>query len=281
MGIFKKEDFSPQPPHFWGKDGWGIEVWEKATMGELKQEDPLGGYHNNLSEKGWRLRRARWQWWRDWDRYRQQHQQDPIVDWMRGGREKEEKVCGVSSQRMVLPLPEKRERMGTGVPSSLKHAKFQVPLGHPRRYWRVECSWVTRSSGVRSSWRPKSGGIRTYLKPKWAHLSAYRGGGKGPKAKPLDIPAVRGREEDAHPAFHPGDGTASVLEENRKMWRPESQILKRVSGRNRSHCQILLISEGRRRFKTDYWSWQHGGHRWSWKEEFSWRREIKVWLEWI
>lgn len=33
---------------------------------------------------------------------------------------------------MVLPLPEKRERMGTGVPSSLKHVKFQVPLGHPR-----------------------------------------------------------------------------------------------------------------------------------------------------
>lgn len=79
VDIFKKEDFSPQPPHFWGKDGQGIEVWEKATTGELKQEDPLGGYHNNLSEKGWQLRRAQWQWWRDWDMYRQ-HQQDPIVD---------------------------------------------------------------------------------------------------------------------------------------------------------------------------------------------------------
>lgn len=56
VDIFKKEDFSPQPPHFWGKDGQGIEVWEKATTGELKQEDPLGGYHNNLSEKGWQLR---------------------------------------------------------------------------------------------------------------------------------------------------------------------------------------------------------------------------------
>lgn len=102
---------------------------------------------------------------------------------------------------------------------------------------------------MRSSWRPKSGGIRTYLKPKWAHLSAYRGEGKGPKAKPLDIPAFRGREEEARPAFHPRAGTASVLEENRKMWRPESQILKRVLGRNWSHCQILLIIKERRRFK--------------------------------
>lgn len=29
---------------------------------------------------------------------------------MWGGREKEEKVCGISSQRMVLPLPEMRKR---------------------------------------------------------------------------------------------------------------------------------------------------------------------------
>jgi Lon protease-like protein len=36
---------------------------------------------------------------------------------MWGGREKEEKVCGISSQRMMLPLSEMRKRRWRGQPA--------------------------------------------------------------------------------------------------------------------------------------------------------------------
>lgn len=47
---------------------------------------------------------------------------------MWGGREKEEKVCGISSQRMMLPLSEMRKRRWSGATraSSLEAAEVHL-----------------------------------------------------------------------------------------------------------------------------------------------------------
>lgn len=46
---------------------------------------------------------------------------------MWGGREKEEKVCGVSSRRMVLPLPAAREERKDGDGGALQSEACEVP----------------------------------------------------------------------------------------------------------------------------------------------------------
>ena len=55
----------------------------------------------------------------------------------------------------------------------------------------------------------------------WVPLSVYRGEGKGLQPSPR---RCQPSEVQAHPAFHPASGTASVLGGKQKVWRPESQI---------------------------------------------------------
>ena len=109
MSIFRKDRFSQQPSHFWARDGGGMEVWAEI-LGELKQEAPRGGSHSSLSGTGWWPGQARWQGWWGWGLYRQCQQ----VNGTWGGRAKEEKACGLSSQRMARPLPELRKRRRRG-----------------------------------------------------------------------------------------------------------------------------------------------------------------------